>query len=625
EAITKHAPEASRLIYEAISQRVHQSRLNHVLIMTNVFKNLDEAVLQDVQTELELMTVASGNTVMEAGDAGDALFIVIGGRLRVVSYAADGSEQYSVDTYRGQTVGEIGLITGEKRNATVFALRDSLLAKLSQEAFKRLLQKHPDAMLAQFAGPIIERLRDQLAGNEPPAGVVTTITLIPTDNSVMLAEFAAKLTKAVHKLGLTMWLNSDLCDVHLGTTDVAYLDDDDPKNARFVFWLNEQEAIYDYVIYEADYESTAWTRRCIRQADLVLIVGNANGSPVLSDIETGLLTHAENQKVIQCLLLLHDENKSLPQNTAQWLAPRNVRNHYHLRTQNMADYARIGRLLTGQGVGVVLSGGGARALAHIGVIRALAEKGVPIDAIGAVSGGAIVAGLWAMGLDTATITQKSKRAISRTDYTLPLHALTSGNNWTKSMHMLFGDVQIENLWTSYFCISANLSQAQLMMHESNSLMHAVRASTAIPGILPPVFHDGAILVDGGLINNLPTDIMKARPDIDRVIAIDVGTADGTERVTPFDYSVSGWKSLFRRFNPWTTNLEHPGISEILLRSMSITNAQSMNMTKQIVDLYLAPPVQAYGLLEFGKINALIDIGYQYGIEEVESWQNIPNV
>ncbi len=624
EAATQDAPEASQAIDEALRQRVQQSRLNHVLILTNIFKNLDEPVLQDVQAELELMAVASGDTIMEVGDAGDALYIIVGGRLRVISPTDDEERLYQVDTHRGQTVGEIGLITGKKRTATVFALRDSLLAKLSRDSFRRLLQKYPEAMLAQFAGPIIERLQNQLTGNTSTTGTVTTITIIPTDKTVPLTEFTAKFSEALSKLGSTMHLNSAQCSDYLGAENIAYLADDDPKNDRFVFWLNEMEASHDHIVYEADYEPTTWTRRCIRQADLVLIVGNANQPPALCEIETSLLTHTDNQQIIQGLVLLHADDTQLPQNTAQWLAPRHVRDHYHVRLQKNDDFMRISRLLTGKGVGLVLSGGGARALTHIGVIRALVEAGVPIDAIGGVSAGAMVAGLWAMGLDVDTVIEKCRNAIDRVDYTFPLHALTAGKNWTRAMAALFGNLCIEDLWTSSFYVSSNLSQAKLKIHDSDSLMHAVRASTAIPGILPPVFHEGDILVDGGLINNLPTDIMRARPDIGHVIAIDVGVADSTKRLMPFDYSVSGWKSLWKRINPWANNPEFPAIGEIMLHSISIPKAQAAAVTKRLVDLYLEPPVNVFGLLAFEKINSLVDIGYNYAVGEIKTWQNTDN-
>ena len=612
--VAKDTPEANDVVYDAIRQRVQQSRLNHVLIRTNIFKNLEEPILKDVQAELELMTVASGDTIMKVGDLGDELFIVIGGRLRVVSPTPDQKSSYIVDTHVGQTVGEIGLITGERRTATVFALRDSLLARLSKDAFQRLLQKHPEAMLAHFAGPIIERMRSQLSSGTSKTDFVTTICIIPVDDSVPITEFATKLTKSLHILGSTMHLNSSQCDALLDTQNIAYLHADDPKNDQFVFWLNEQEASHDTIVYEADTTSTAWTRRCIRQADLVLIVGNANGTFALNDIETSLLQEADNQQIIQCLVLLHDNDVSLPHNTALRLLKRNVRNYYHVRLHQDSDFRRMSRLLTGNGVGLVLGGGGARALSHIGVIQALVERGIPIDVVSGVSGGAIVAGLWAMGLDIETMIQMSQQAIKRIDYTFPFHALTTGRNWTNALMNLFGDVHIENLWTSFYCVSANLSQARVRVHESGSLMHAIRASTAIPGILPPVYDRGNILVDGGLINNLPADIMRERREIGRVIAVDVGAADETKEIAPFGYTVSGWRSLWSRLSPWGRNPRNPSIGDVMLRSISLTNARTVAKANRLVDFYLAPPVQEFGLMDFDKISTLVDLGYQYTME-----------
>ncbi len=123
-------------------------------------------------------------------------------------------------------------------------------------------------------------------------------------------------------------------------------------------------------------------------------------------------------------------------------------------------------------------------------------------------------------------------------------------------------------------------------------------------------------MDGGLINNLPTDLMRAHPDIGQVIAVNVAMADSESNVNPFDYAVSGWKSLWRRLSPRSTDPAVPAISEILLQSISITNTQSAKLTKRIVDRYFEPPVQAFGLLDFDKIEQLVDIGYEYARETI---------
>ena len=68
-------------------------------------------------------------------------------------------------------------------------------------------------------------------------------------------------------------------------------------------------------------------------------------------------------------------------------------------------------------------------------------------------------------------------------------------------------------------------------------------------------------------------------------------------------------------SPWGNNPDYPSIGDVMIRSISLTNAQTVTTTKRLVDLYLAPPVQSFGLLDFGKISTLVDIGYQYTMEK----------
>ncbi|MCC6605188.1 MAG: cyclic nucleotide-binding domain-containing protein [Anaerolineae bacterium] len=618
EEITLSAPHIAKLINDTIRGRIHRSRLNHILRITDIFKSLDEDILQDLQAKLELITVVGGETVMHANEAGDALYIVLGGRLRVTMPSRDSLRPYFIDVHRGQTVGEIGLITGARRTATVVALRDSLLARLPKSHFSQLLHKYPEAILSRFAGPIIERLQSQLPTRARAEKTVQTIAVIPTDRTIPLAEFTTKLATALSKLGRTAHLNSHRCDEILGEK-LSHFAEDDPRNSRFVFWLNEQEVEHQYVIYEADFDLTAWTMRCIRQADMVLFIAHANKIPPISAIEQMLSDQLEERPITKCFALLQDRTDSLPTDTKQWLQQRQARDFYHVRLNNDSDINRLGRLLTGQGIGLVLGGGGARALSQIGVIRGLLERNIPIDAIAGVSAGSIIAGLWAMYLDTSEVQERAKKAIKRVDYTFPIHALTSGHNWTEAMSELYGNIKIEDLWTTFFCVSTNITQAELLIHKTDSLMHAVRASTAIPGLLPPVFQNGHVLIDGGILNNLPTDIMKNRPDINYVIAVDVGGKKEEKVTTPFGYSMSGWKALWQRINPWGQPPDTPTISDIILRAITIPNVQSAFSSREMTDMYLTPPVEGYGLLDYSKIDDLVEVGYRYVQEKAINW------
>ena len=400
---------------------------------------------------------------------------------------------------------------------------------------------------------------------------------------------------------------------------IAQTADGDAAHPRLVQLLSEQEIAYRYVVYEADSTPSTWTQRCIRQADHVLLVGAA-GPAEPGVIERDLLQRHEIVRASKSLVLLHEASTRQPGGTRLWLDKRDVGMHYHVRWGNRADFARLARLVTGHGVGVVLGGGGARAMAHVGVMRALIEQGCAVDMLSGVSAGAGIAALFAFGFDHATVLEKCRKAANRVDYTIPFYALTSGRNWTKTLTTLFGDRQIEDLWLNYHCISVNLTRAELVVHDSGSLLHATRASSSIPGVLPPVFDGGELLVDGGLLNNLPVDVMRARPWIGSLIALDVSPSKPTTATAPFGYQVSGWKGLWRKINPWLPREQIPSIMELLMQCMTMPNAQAANLARNQIDHYLHPPIQPYRLQDWRKMEQIVQAGYEYAQVQLGEWR-----
>ena len=594
--------------------------LRHALHSSSLFGSIElsDRIWQDIEAELDVVSLSSGELLVRRGDTSDSLYIVVSGRLRVVNDAAGEGEARLVELGRGQVVGEMGLITGDRRTASVVAIRDTLLARLSQAGFQRLLHRYPQTVMEHFAGSIIRRLWKQVTGEARPANTVATIALIPT-NDVVLPHFARQLAQCLATLGPTLHLSSARCDELFDEQGIAQSSDRDAAHLRLLLWLSEQEAAYRYIVYEADTTPSTWTQRCIRQADHILLVGAA-GSPELGAIERDLLRRHETARASKSLVLLHEPSTREPTGTRLWLDKRNVGMHYHVRWGNQADFARLARLITGQGVGVVLSGGGAKAMAHVGVLRALIEQGLAIDMLSGVSAGAAVAALFAAGYDPATVLDRCRRAANRVDYTFPFYALTSGRNWTKTLTKLFADIQIEDLWLNFHCISANLTRTELVVHESGSLLHATRASSSIPGVIPPVVHDGELLVDGGLFTNLPVGVMRSHPGIGSVIAVDVSPSKTIKAATPFGYHISGWKGLWRMINPTLPSQPIPSMMELLMQCMTMPNAQAANLTRKHIDFYLAPPTQTYRLIDWPKMEQITQAGYAYARAQLAEWQ-----
>jgi NTE family protein len=476
----------------------------------------------------------------------------------------------------------------------------------------------------QFAAPVISVLQEQTNRARRPDNEITTIAIVPLDARVPVSAFTAQLVAALSALDSTLHLNGASLEQALARPGIAQTPPEAPASIAIVRWLNEQETSYRYVVYEADPAASHWTKRCLRQADRILLVGDPRSTPEQSALERELLDDDARLSAQRSLVLLHPSDTARPSSTQRWLAARRLSAHYHVRRDNEADMARLARLLTGRGVGVVLSGGGAAGFGHIGALRALREAGIPIDLIGGTSQGGLIACQYAMGWDDAMIMAKNTTAIRhKFDYTFPITALMAGAEMTEVVQEMFGEAQLEDMWIHCFCITTNLSRATMMIHDRGPVWKYTRATTSLPGVLPPVIDAGDMLVDGGLLNNLPTDIMRQRNDCGVVFACDAAGSIGSVRARnlPYETSISGWKLLWRRLNPFTAPLKVPTIGEIMMRVAIINDAQHMQTARDLSDFYMRLDLRSYGMLEFGALEEIVATGYRSAQALVATWHD----
>ncbi|MGC8486838.1 MAG: patatin-like phospholipase family protein [Clostridia bacterium] len=314
-------------------------------------------------------------------------------------------------------------------------------------------------------------------------------------------------------------------------------------------------------------------------------------------------------------MLLHPVGTRRPQGTAAWLKMRTVLRHYHVRSDNTADVARLARHLTGTAVGPVLSGGGARGFVHVGALQALEEAGIVPDLIGGTSIGAIMGGLTVLGWRPEDVLELGKtfgspRALF--DYTLPYMSLMTTGKVTNLLKRWVEDTQIEDLWVPFFCVSANLTQGDVVIHRTGPLWKAVRASMAIAGIFSPVLHNGDVLVDGGALNNFPVDVMRRIAGGAQVIGVQASPPTDPFAHYEFDSGISGWRILWHRLNPLVPNLKVPSIASILLRSVEVKSAVRPADVPGAddPDILIWPDTSTFKLLDFSAYKALAETGYR---------------
>jgi predicted acylesterase/phospholipase RssA len=519
----------------------------------------------------------------------------------------------------GESVGEMALFTDEPRSATVYAMRDSELVKISQPVFERISRLYPQLTIS-ITKILIGRLRKNI-NRSCPMNTGINIALIPISLNGPFEDFTHRLVSCLSSLGPTLHLSRKHIDDLLHTPGIATSPEDGPGTIRLLAWLNEQETKYPFILFEADHGDTPWTRRCLRQADHVLLVAQASDGSNFGMVDPSLLhSRKGSHHARRSLILIHQNGNSLPTGTRKWLDQWKVEDHHHIRWDKDKDFNRLARFIAGCTTSLVLSGGGARGLAHIGVIKALREAGIEIDMVGGTSMGAVIASGYAMDLDNVSLYQKAMDSFVHRkpfkDYTLPFISLVRCRELDSIIRDGYGDIHIEDLWINYFCVSSNLSTADMMIHRENSLSKAIRSSVSYPGIAVPVVEGNHLLVDGGVLNNLPIDIMRGFCK-GNLIAADVSEEE--DLTVAHKEIPSPWRIFLSRLLPFIPTMNIPNIFDVLMRTAVLSSVHRRNQVATDADLYLRLPVHKYKLLEFDAIDNLIEIGYRYTKEKLKQW------
>lgn len=587
-------------------------------ILGKHFATADAGILETIESGAEYIDLASGETLFRQHDAGDDVYFVLSGRLRATLTSSAGETRLLGEIRRGETVGELALFTGEPRSATIIAMRDTSVAKVSRAVVEHAISKAPQIALS-MTRLIIERFR-RSEGERQASVVPVNVCILPITAGLGAVAFAESLCAAQP--------NPELIAI-ITPADITELFGDDPGDAVWRrygavgTWIDAVEARSSAVYLVADETATAWTRFCLRHADEILLLADADAAPALAAVETTCLDGAAPISIArQTLVLLHRPDTRTPTGTARWLTLRSGIRHFHIRPQLPADMRRIARIISGRAIGLVLAGGGAKGFAHVGVMRALEEAGIEIDFVGGTSIGAIMGMVLAIGLDAGGIAEAVHKAFLRHpkgnitgDYNfIPLVSLIRGKRCADAtaeavLDATAADIDMEDTWRTFFVVASNYSNDTEAVLTHGNLCRNVIASYAIPGALPPVFIDSQMMFDGGTFNNFPVDVM-ALLGAGRIIGVDLSV----DRGCTFDLArVPGNFALLRdRLRPRASRRYRlPSVPETMLTSSFIASTTKQKAMRRLVDLLFQPRIAGIGLLDWKRYDDIVAAGYAH--------------
>lgn len=611
DAVGRHPVLLERL-HEAMRPRLRRTQLAGVL--RDWFGAQDASEVRRLQRELPWIEIAGGETLFDQGDAADAVYLLVSGRLRLERDDGDGPRPVG-EVAPCECTGETSMLVGSARTATVRALRDARLVRVDPE----LAARHPSFM-ARLARVVAERSRRREDGRgrgRPPRA----FALLAATPDAPVREVAAALAAELAPHGGGRLLGRDEVERAFDLAGVADARPGELADAVLGDWLDRQERAESHLLYLADEGATPWTARSLRQADRIVLVADAERLAEIGDAAERARALAPDTPLE--LILARPPARDAPAGTAPWLDAIRPATHHHLRLGDASEARRAARRLTGRARILVLSGGGARGYVHIGLLGAIEEAGLEIDAVAGTSMGALVGGAYAMNRSypAAEATARRFGDPSRiVDRTLPLVAIARSRGVTRLLRELFGETRIEDLPTPFFCVSANLSRARPELHDRGPLWRAVRASSAIPGVFSPILQDGDLLVDGGVMNNFPVDLARSRFGDGPLIA---SNAYGRERESDdyrFPDEVSGWTMLAERLLPKRRRrLRAPSILSTLTKATSLNSHYLMERIGQGADLLVRYPTDGVGSLEFDRVDELVDTGRRHGAEALQGW------
>jgi NTE family protein len=576
-------------------QTVYPEELRERLQSFALLENVGDGALKNLLAEANWFGLPGGMLLDREGDNDAALFLVVTGSLGVFVADAQGQRRMVAHVPAGETVGEMSLIArNHGHTAQLVALRDTELLRISAEGFEALIARHPKVMV-NLMRVLVKRLAAATRSGGDGARS-KSFAIVPLQDHLEAAPVAHRIANALVEIG----------------SRAAVLDIS--ASEQSAEWFNSFEAAHDVVFYRGDSPDSAWTHQCLRQADRIFLLARADQPLPLRPLD--LPAFKERASGLPELLLLHPAGAraGLPEHFS--LRSGLFETHHHIRANNTADVHRLARFIAGRAVGLVLAGGGARGFAHIGVIKALMEAEVPFDHLGGTSIGAIIASGLAHEWGVEELTDRM-RAVFVTnnpldDYTLPLIALLRGRKASQMLKANFGDTLIEELPKPFFCVSSDLTTGRIHEHRAGPLWRALRASVALPGILPPVIYHGHLLVDGGVMNNLPVDVMREHAiGAGPIIACDI-TGEIDLQAREENYGEKPWRWLIKN-----RMKGHPSIVSILMRSGTVGSEAQRRIVREQADYLIEPPMPSIGLRDWKKFDQAIREGYETAIAFIE--------
>ncbi len=627
---------------------------HEILSTIPIFSFLSRADIDAVKDLFVEESKQKGDVICRQGDEGDRFYIVLDGELEVL--ASDGQQQrLAAVLKRGDFFGEMALLQGGKRTATVQASRRVRLVWLDRTAFNGLFLKNPRA-LEYFTRVLCKRLAATSKG-EVTRGATLTIAVGGKPGLKGKSMVATSLAGILHDLtgadvlmvhvhpGLTRAEGTvadllsdalthgpeafnDLMQQHrdgvflvevpvFGEHPVSFYSE---RASNLISKLSDR---FPFMIFDLAAENPALWDSVPGFADVAVEIVDAPPPPAAppaagADQPAARLKHfhvinLENPKSHR-IPISHCEPFVLPKDAALTSAGDGAD---YIRRSPHATAAlpmhRLARKILGATVGVALGGGAAFGIAHLGVLKVLERNGIFIDLVAGCSQGSIIGVGYAAGVSTEQMIEialglgKKENSLLAVDLTLTRPGILAGNRFVNIFAPLLGNrSRFEDLVMPCRTVATDIQSGERVAIGTGSLSAAFRASASVPMVFAPVKRGERVLVDGGVTDPVPAEVVNGM-GADLCIAVNV--------VPPLKLGVENAvsKSIrqLNKMNPmsWLEDSQGlPNMFDIIMNSMQILQYELGNFKAISADVLINPELSDFTWVEYYRSAELIQRG-----------------
>ncbi|PIE36256.1 hypothetical protein CSA56_00790 [candidate division KSB3 bacterium] len=399
---------------------------------------------------------------------------------------------------------------------------------------------------------------------------------------------------------------------------------------------------YDYILINCPTDITVLSRTALEQSDLIVYLTPTSNNAIQrckKDADMFAQGYGETNNLLIGILReeqqLNFSGRLLEENltphkfvsihlnnsvTERFLRTGRPFVYEHPRSNISRSLQQLTRKIGRVRVGLALGSGAARGFAHAGVLKVLEEQDIPINMITGASMGAFVGGFYAAGvsaseLEEMVLSYRNKRKVRRTifDITLPLYGFSKGTHLAKFMRNRLGDITFDQLDIPFVAVATDISNGSEIVLRHGVVWKALRASGSVPVLFEPYELDGRYLIDGGITNPLPTDILIEQ-DVDIIISCTVNSIRNSF-IHPKKAVASSNENHDDALVMPLENKKY-GIIDAITRSMGIMSAANTLQKSRLADIDIRPKVSHVDWTDFHYGDILLDKGRRAAEEAI---------